>query len=154
MSLNILVIDDSSVARKMIAKTLRLTGLDVGNIHEAADGQEGLDVLEHQWVDLVMCDLNMPVMNGEEMIAHMRANVAWADIPVIVISTEGSQTRIDRLKHDGARFIHKPFAPEAIRDLVVEMLGTPNEQRIKRRCRQFRPTPDTVGLYRSGDIQP
>ena len=119
MALNILIVDDSAVIRTMIAKTLRLAGLPVGEVHEAGNGQEGLDVLELHWVDLVFADINMPVMDGEEMIRRIRGNSVWADLPLIIISTEGSQTRIDRLQREGARFVHKPFSPEAVRQACV-----------------------------------
>lgn len=123
MALNILIVDDSEVVRSMIAKTLQLTGMPVGEIHQAGNGREALDVLEDQWIDLVFVDLNMPVMNGEDMIRQVRENMVWADLPIIIVSTEGSQTRIDSLLDHHARFIHKPFTPEKIRDVVTEMLG-------------------------------
>jgi two-component system chemotaxis response regulator CheY len=121
MSLNVLIVDDSAVMRSMIVKTLRLAGLAVGEIHEAANGQEGLDVLDGQWVDLVLADINMPVMNGEEMIDRIRSNPAWKDLPVIVISTEGSQTRIESLRRKNTKFVHKPFSPEVLRDVINDM---------------------------------
>lgn len=123
MAVNVLVVDDSGVMRAMIIKTIRLSGLQAGEIHQAADGQEGLEVLNQHWIDLVIADINMPVMNGEEMIDHMLKTPDFKDIPIVVISTEGSRTRIERLQNKGARFIHKPFTPEIIRDTVKEFLG-------------------------------
>ena len=128
MSLNVLVVDDSAIIRKMIIKTLGLSGLDIGEIHQAANGQEGLDTLEDQWVDIVFADLNMPVMDGEVMIDHLRMTDAWSDMAVVVVSTEGSETRIRRLKEKGVAFIHKPFTPEAIRDVANNMLGLCHER--------------------------
>ena len=93
MSLNVLVVDDSAVARKVIAKCLRLAALPMGELHEAANGQEGLDVLDKHWIDLALFDINMPVMNGEEMIEKVRSNADLRELPIIVISTEGSETR-------------------------------------------------------------
>ena len=107
----------------MIVKTLRLSGLQLGEIHQAADGREGLDALGEHWIDLVLVDINMPVMNGEEMIDRMRENSEYNDTPVVVVSTEGSETRVERLRDKGARFIHKPFTPEMIRDTVKDLLG-------------------------------
>jgi len=123
MALNILIVDDSAVIRMMILKTLKCAGLDIGEAHQAADGQQGLAVLDEHWVDIAFIDINMPVMNGEEMIDRIRANSALADLPILVISTEGSETRIQNLLKKGARFVHKPFTPEKIRDVVNEMLG-------------------------------
>ena len=127
MSLNILVVDDSAVARSMIVKTLQLAQLPLGQVHQAGNGQEGLDILEKNWIDLALVDVNMPVMNGEEMIERIRQNDAWADMPIIVVSTEGSQTRIDRLQQKGARFIHKPFTPEMVRELVQSVTGVAHD---------------------------
>jgi two-component system, chemotaxis family, chemotaxis protein CheY len=128
MSLNVLIVDDSAIIRKMIIKTLGLSGLPLGEIHEAANGQEGLDKLEDQWVDLVFADLNMPVMDGETMIDELRKTDAWSDLAVIVVSTEGSETRIERLKEKGVEFIHKPFTPEQIRNVANNMLGLSHER--------------------------
>lgn len=123
MVINVLVVDDSSVMRAMILKTMRMSGLPLGTIHQAGNGKEGLDILQQNWIDLVVVDINMPVMNGEEMIDYMRGNPETRDISVIVISTEGSNTRIERLLNKGAAFIHKPFTPENIRDTVRELMG-------------------------------
>ncbi len=123
MALNILVVDDSSVMRSIIIKSLRLSQLPLGEVHEATNGQEALRVLEGNWVDLALVDINMPVMNGEEMVSRMRQNPATADLPVIVVSTEGSDTRKEGLKRKGAEFVHKPFTPETLRDVVLKTLG-------------------------------
>ncbi|MBT8357163.1 MAG: response regulator [Deltaproteobacteria bacterium] len=123
MALNILIVDDSAVMRKMIIKTLGMCGLPIGEIKQAANGREGLKELGKSWIDLVILDINMPVMNGEEMIDEMQKAPDTRDIPVIVISTEGSSTRIDRLKEKHAKFIQKPFTPEIIRDTIYEVTG-------------------------------
>ena len=123
MALNVLIVDDSGVMRAMILKTMKMTGLPLGEIYQAANGQEGLDALGENWIDLVIVDINMPVMNGEEMIDNMRANPEFANTPIVVISTEGSETRIERLRQKGAHFIHKPFTPETIRDTIQEITG-------------------------------
>jgi len=127
MAINVLIVDDSAVVRAMILKTLRASGLDVGEAHQAANGRAGIDQLSQHWVDVAFVDINMPVMNGEEMIDQVRANPVWADLPIIVVSTEGSETRIERLQEKGARFVHKPFSPEAVRDVLGEMLGVMHE---------------------------
>jgi two-component system chemotaxis response regulator CheY len=123
MAVNVLVVDDSGVMRAMIIKTIQLSGLQLGEIHQAANGQEGLEALNQHWIDLVIADINMPVMNGEEMIDNMLKTQDFKDIPIVVISTEGSKSRIERLQNKGARFIHKPFTPEIIRDTVKDFLG-------------------------------
>ena len=123
MSINILIVDDSAVMREMIIKIMRMSGLPLGEMFEAANGQEGLQALDKHWIDLAILDINMPVMTGEEMINCMHKNPTTKDIPVLVVSTEGSQTRIERFRNLGARFIQKPFTPETIRDTVKDMTG-------------------------------
>jgi len=127
MALNILIVDDSAVVRAMILKTLRAAGIDVGEAHEAANGQVGLEQLSRHWVDMAFVDINMPVMNGEEMINQVRDNPVWANLPIIIVSTEGSQTRIERLQQKGAYFVHKPFSPEAVREIVNQIIGVAHE---------------------------
>ena len=128
MSLNVLIVDDSAVTRKMVAKALGAAGVPIGEALEAANGQEGLEILAEHWVDLVFVDINMPVMNGEEMIDKVRENPTWADLPIVVISTEGSQTRIESLLSKGTDFVHKPFSPKTIRDVVANLTGLHDEQ--------------------------
>jgi len=123
MPLNVLIVDDSSVMRAMIIKTIRMSGLDLGEVYQAGNGKEGLDAARENWVDLVVADINMPVMNGEEMIDRMKADPELSALPTIVISTEGSATRIQRLEKKGVTFIHKPFAPEIIRDAIQDLTG-------------------------------
>ena len=74
MSINVLVVDDSAVMRSMIIRTLRMSGVPVAEIYEAADGVEGLEQLSQNWIDLALVDINMPVMNGEEFIERVRAS--------------------------------------------------------------------------------
>ncbi len=127
MSLNVLIVDDSAVMRSMVAKVLRAAGLPIGETLEAENGREGLDVLARNWVDILFADINMPVMDGEEMIAHIRQSPEWEDLPIVVVSTEGSQARIDSIRARGAEFVHKPFSPETVRDVVNHLTGVCNE---------------------------
>ncbi len=122
MAINLLLVDDSKVMRAMVLKTMRMAEIPLSEVHEASNGQEGLERLEDNWIDLAIVDINMPVMNGEEMIDRMKENPETRDIPVVVISTEGSKARIERLQHKGATFIHKPFSAESIRDTVKDLL--------------------------------
>jgi len=74
-------VDDSAVMRAIIIKTMHISGLPLGEIYQAANGKEGLDSLSQHWIDLVIADINMPVMNGEEMINCMLENPDSKDIP-------------------------------------------------------------------------
>jgi len=125
MSLNILVVDDSDVIRAMIRRTLSLSGVDVGTVYEAAHGREALDVLAEEWVDLVLADINMPVMTGAEMIERMHRNADMRDVPIIVVSTEGATERVDELMALGvAAWVRKPFTPEEIRRTILDVIAS------------------------------
>lgn len=128
MALNILVVDDSETVRSIILKTLKLSGLELNEPLQASNGHEALAVLRDNWVDLVLTDINMPDMGGVELIEHMKQDDVLKTIPVVVVSTEGSATRIEELKEKGVRaYIRKPFTPEQIRGVLDEVLGTGNE---------------------------
>jgi two-component system chemotaxis response regulator CheY len=131
MALNILVVDDSSVMRAIIIKTLRLSKLPLGEILEAANGQEALQVVNDNWIDLALVDINMPVMDGEEMINRLRENPETADLPVIIVSTEGCETRKEKLMQKKAGFVHKPFTPETLRFAILRTLGGSDEQKAR-----------------------
>ncbi len=128
MAMNVLVVDDSSVMRTIIIKTLRMSKLDLGEVLEATNGQEALAVLDRHWIDLALVDINMPVMDGEEMLNSLRQNPATADLPIIIVSTEGSETRKERLAQKKAGFVHKPFTPETLRLAILRTIGGSDEQ--------------------------
>ena len=128
MAYNILVVDDSKTIRSIIVKILKLTKLELGKIHEAENGREALDCLKDNWVDLILSDLNMPVMSGIEMVSEMAKDGLLKDIPVIVISTDGSVKRIEELKEKGIReYIRKPFTPESLSEVIDRVLGVSHE---------------------------
>jgi two-component system, chemotaxis family, chemotaxis protein CheY len=123
MPLNVLVVDDSAVMRAMIARVVRLTGVPLGEPHEAGNGAEGLRLLREHWIDLVLLDVNMPVMDGEQMLRRLRADAETASLPVIVVSTESSETRVAALEELDVAFVHKPFAPEDLRATILRITG-------------------------------
>ena len=124
MNYTVLIVDDSATMRKMIKRTVMMADLPLGEVLEADGGEEALRVLAEEQVDLVLADVNMPGMNGLEMTARMHADEALSSIPVIIISTEASATRLDELREHGVKgYVHKPFTPEQIRDVVNEVLG-------------------------------
>ena len=128
MSFNILIVDDSKTIRSVIKKTLDIAGVPVGELYEAENGQVVLDVMKDNWVDLVFADINMPVMSGIEMIQKMSEDKILENMPVIIVSTEGSKTRIEELLKQGVRaYIRKPISPEALRNIVKEVMGDYDE---------------------------
>lgn len=137
MALNVLVVDDSATMRKIIIKTLGMSGLPLGDVHEAGNGLEGLEILRDNWIDLALVDINMPVMTGEEMIGKIRQDPETADLPVIVVSTESSTARIEMLSDNGVGFVHKPFTPERLRETVLSMIGVAGDGNSTERTIQF-----------------
>lgn len=127
MSFNILIVDDSQAMRSIIQKTLRLSGLPIGELYQAKNGAEGLEMIEENWIDFALVDINMPVMNGEAMIERVRENPDTEDLPIIVVSTESSDVRIARLREKKVEFIHKPFAPEDLRQTIYNITGVEYE---------------------------
>lgn len=126
MPFNILIVDDSSPMRAVIKKVIKASGFDIGEFHEAGSGKEALQVLDDRWLDVVLSDYNMPEMNGLEMLQKMKQNEMMKDIPVIMITTEGSYERVDEFMKTGANaYIKKPFTPEQIRTQLQQLLGVP-----------------------------
>lgn len=125
MAYNVLVVDDSQTMRKVIIKALRLSGFALGDCLEAGNGQEALEVLDAHWIDLILTDLNMPVMNGWEFIQRLKKHPTLANLPVVLITTEGSETRLRELFDLGVRdYIKKPFQPETLRDVLTRIMET------------------------------
>jgi two-component system chemotaxis response regulator CheY len=123
MALNIMIVDDSPVMRAFIRKVVGLTGLDVGEYSEAGDGEAALKSLAERWVDLVLTDINMPNMNGEEFVRCMEKDDLLRSIPVIVVSTDSSHSRVQQMLALGAKgYVSKPFLPEELRDEVEKAL--------------------------------
>ena len=124
MGLNILIVDDSSLTRKAIRRIIDMLELEVEQIFEAENGAEALKILDKTNIDLVLADLNMPEMNGIEMIYQMRGNEATKDIPVVLVTTESSTTRIEGLLANGAKaYLHKPFTPEELKEIITQAVG-------------------------------
>lgn len=121
---SVLIVDDSEIIRSVLERTLSMAKIPLSNIYHAANGQEAVDILDNSWIDLVMTDLNMPVMSGFELIDIMYKRNDLNLIPIIVISTEGSALRIDELKDRGVKgYLRKPFTPESICTTLKQIFG-------------------------------
>lgn len=124
MSFNVLIVDDSSSMRAVIRKVIGLSGFRMDGCFEAANGREGLEVLQRQWIDVIISDINMPEMGGLEMLRRINEHDVYQNIPVIVVSTEGSEERIGEAIRYGAKgFIKKPFLPEDLKKVMHHVLG-------------------------------
>ena len=124
MNCNLLIVDDSPILRKAIKKVARVAGVPADQIFEAGNGQEALDALDASWIDLVLLDLNMPVMDGEEFVKRLRSHPDHKDIAVVVVSTESNIERLQRMRHMGVLdTLHKPFEPEDLCRLISRVTG-------------------------------
>ena len=128
MELDILLVDDSATVRGLVARALRLAGLPLGNVLQAGNGAEALEVLKSKDVDVVVTDLHMPEMDGLTLIRHLRADPMHKDLPVIVVSTEGGAERIAEARELGiSAYLRKPFKPEQVKEAVNSALGVVHE---------------------------
>jgi two-component system, chemotaxis family, chemotaxis protein CheY len=124
MAYTVLLVDDSETIRMAMIRAFTMAKLPMDEVIQAADGVKALEVLRGRWVDMVLTDINMPNMGGMELVAAMKSDAELSDIPVAVISTEGSEARIQELKSKGiAGYLRKPCKPEDIRDLLHKTLG-------------------------------
>jgi len=124
MPIRALIVDDSSVMRKIVERSLRQAGIDLTQVLEAGNGAEALGVLKDNAVDLILCDINMPVMDGLEFIKRLPGMANAKDVPVIMITTEGSESHVIQALSCGARgYIRKPFTPDQVREQVVPVLA-------------------------------
>ena len=125
MAFRVLIVDDSPVMRTFIRRVMDMSGFDVGACFQASDGQEALDVLSKEWVDVILTDINMPNMNGEELLRFIDSKKI--DIPVVVVSTDATEVRVNQMLTLGARgYVRKPFAPEVLREELERVLGGAN----------------------------
>jgi len=131
MSYSILIVDDSFPMRAVIKKVIKASGFDIGELLEASNGKEALQVMDQHWLDLVLTDHNMPDMNGLELLKAMKNNDTLADIPVVMVTTEGSDLRVEEFLSQGAAaYIKKPFTPEQIKSQLNRILGEPEHGQV------------------------
>lgn len=120
----LLIVDDSAMMRAMIRRCAQNGGVPIGAIHEAANGQAAIAILERERVDVLFTDINMPVMSGPELLREIQRRGEWADLIAVVVSTDGSEARAAELQDVRvSRFVSKPFPPEVMRDVLDEALA-------------------------------
>ncbi len=119
-----LIVDDSSVMRKIVERALRQAGLDTLVVDEAGSGAEALEVLKTKSVDLILSDINMPTMDGLEFLRQIRAQNLAQDVPVVMITTESSEEHVRQAILSGAQgYIRKPFTAEQVKERVLPLLN-------------------------------
>ncbi|MGA7694249.1 MAG: response regulator [Candidatus Sulfotelmatobacter sp.] len=124
MSIRALIVDDSSVMRKIVDRSLRQAGIEISQTFEAGNGAEALTVLQDTRVDLILCDINMPVMDGLEFIKQLPTIENAKGVPVVMITTEGSEAHVVQALACGARgYIRKPFTADQVKEHVIPILA-------------------------------
>ena len=120
-----LIVDDSSVMRKIVERSLRQAGIDLDKVVEASNGAEALVALQNNTVDLILCDINMPVMDGLEFVRQVHTVESAKGVPIVMITTEGSESHVVQALTAGARgYIRKPFTADQVKERVVPVLGS------------------------------
>ncbi len=119
-----LIVDDSSVMRKIVERSLRQAGISIAQVFEAGNGAEALGTLQENKVDLILCDINMPVMDGLEFVKQLSSVENAKGVPIVMITTEGSEGHVVQALSAGARgYIRKPFTPDQVKEHVIPVLA-------------------------------
>lgn len=120
MALDIMIVDDSAAIRKILQRVLVQAGFSLGAVHEANDGNEALAILQANKVGLILSDINMPNMDGIELLSRLKADGSLKSVPVVMVTTEGSQARVmQALELGAAGYVRKPFTPDQIKAKLV-----------------------------------
>ena len=123
MPLDILIVDDSAAIRKILQRVLRQAEIPLSNVLEAGDGAEAIEALKAQKVGLILSDINMPNMDGLQLLGQVKANPEWSCVPVVMITTEGSQARVmEAVQLGAAGYVRKPFTADQIKEKLLSFL--------------------------------
>jgi two-component system, chemotaxis family, chemotaxis protein CheY len=123
-SIRALIVDDSSVMRKIVERSLRQAGLSIAQVLEANNGAEALSTVQNNKVDLILCDINMPVMDGLEFVKQLAGVENARGVPVVMITTEGSEGHVVQALSAGARgYLRKPFTADQVKEHVIPVLA-------------------------------
>ena len=126
MAYRVLIVDDSPAMRAFVRRVICLSGVDVADFFETGNGREALALLANQWVDVILTDINMPEIDGEQFLERLQSEELLRSIPTVVISTDATSHRVERLRQLGAcGYIAKPFLPENLREVLERHLGVP-----------------------------
>jgi len=121
--LNILIVDDSSVMRKIVDRSLRQAGLQIQQVTEAGNGVEALGQVQQNRFDLILTDINMPVMDGLEFVRQLQVLDNAKGVPIIMITTEAGESQVvGALSHGARGYLRKPFTPDQIKERIIPLL--------------------------------
>lgn len=123
MSLDVLIVDDSAAIRKILQRVLRQADVPIGQVYEAGDGSEALETLKTSKVGLILSDINMPKMDGLQFLSELKANPEWKNVPILMVTTEGSQAKVMEAVQLGATgYVRKPFTAEQIKEKLTGLI--------------------------------
>lgn len=115
--LDVLIVDDSAAIRKILHRVLRQADVPIGNVFEAGDGLEAIETLKREKIGLVLSDINMPRMDGLEFLSKVKAEEAWKQLPIVMVSTEGSQNKVlEAVERGASGYVKKPFTADQIKE--------------------------------------
>lgn len=123
MKINVLIVEDCEVMQSMIRRTLQISGLEFEKIDVAGNGKEGLSKLENETYDLILLDINMPVMDGVEMIENLKRNAKSRQIPIIIVSADKQENRQLQFEKSVKLIVYKPFTPEYLKKNLLRVLN-------------------------------
>ncbi|MGD1072396.1 MAG: response regulator [Bryobacteraceae bacterium] len=121
--LDVLIVDDSAAIRKILQRVLRQTDLPLGEIHEAGDGIQAVDILKNRSFGLILSDINMPIMDGLQLLARIKEMEHLRNVPVVMITTEGGQGKVmEAVQLGAAGYVRKPFTADQIKEKLRGIL--------------------------------
>jgi len=122
MPLDVLIVDDSAAIRKILQRVLKQAEVPLGQVHEAGDGLEALEKLKAEKVSLVLADINMPNMDGLQLLTQIKASPDLKHLPVVMVTTEGSQSRVmEAVQLGAAGYVRKPFTADQIQRTLADI---------------------------------
>jgi len=117
MTVDVLIVDDSAAIRKILQRMLGQAGFSLGKVLEAGDGVEALEKMKNETVNLVLSDINMPNMDGIQLLSELKANPEFKHVPVIMITTEGGEAKVmEAVQLGAAGYVRKPFTADQIKE--------------------------------------
>jgi two-component system chemotaxis response regulator CheY len=123
MPVDVLIVDDSAAIRKILQRVLRQTDISIGEVLEAGDGIEALKALDNHDVQLILSDINMPNMDGLQLLAQLKQNDKWKSVPIVMVTTEGGQGKvIEAVQLGAAGYVRKPFTAEQIKEKLSGLI--------------------------------
>ncbi len=121
--MDVLIVDDSAAIRKILQRVLRQTDLPLGDIKEAGDGTEAVEILKERSFGLILSDINMPQMDGLQLLAKIRDMPHLKGVPVIMITTEGGQGKVmEAVQLGAAGYVRKPFTADQIKEKLTGII--------------------------------